>query len=268
MASIIMIRGGGDLASGVAVRLLRAGLKVVITEIKQPLSVRRSVAFAEAIYENLVMIEDITGRCAPDPTDTFHILNILSKNQVPVLIDPGCKSAKSLHPGVILDARMIKKAPEPISYSPLLYIGLGPGFIAGQNCQAVIETRRGHTLGRVYWKGAPESDTGQPDGDPNRVLRSPADGVLVANVTIGQILEKGELIGEVDGHTILAPFRGVLRGLIHPSLRVAKGWKIGDVDARSDPALCRMVSDKALSIGGGVLEAILSRSELRQVLWD
>lgn len=268
MASIIMIRGGGDLASGVATRLLRAGLKVVITEIEQPLAVRRSVSFAEAIYENQVTIENMTGRSVPDPGDTFRILNILSKNQVPVLIDPGCTSANALHPGVIIDARMRKTAPETIGYSPLLYIGLGPGFIAGQNCQVVIETRRGHTMGRVYWQGTPESDTGQPEGDPRRVLRAPTDGLLIAHAIIGQILKQDEPIAEVNGQIILAPFHGILRGLIHPGLQVARGWKIGDLDSRSDPALCRRVSDKALAVGGGVLEAILGKPEIRKGLWD
>ncbi len=263
-----MIRGGGDLASGVAIRLLRAGVKVVITEIAQPLAVRRSVAFAEAVYENQVTIEGVTGRCVPEPGDSFRILSILSKNQVPVLIDPECTSAKLLHPSVIVDARMLKQPPERIGYSPSLYIGLGPGFTAGQNCQVVIETRRGHTMGRVYWEGAPEKDTGQPEGDPRRVLRSPADGTLLAHATIGQVLEEGELIAYVDGKAILAPFRGVLRGLLHPGLHVDKGWKIGDLDARADPKLCSMVSDKSLAIGGGVLEAILGKPELRKILWD
>jgi xanthine dehydrogenase accessory factor len=268
MVSIIMIRGGGDLASGIAIRLLRAGLKVAVTEIAQPLAVRRTVAFAEAVYENQVTIENITGRCVLDPGDAFRILNIISKNQVPVLVDPACTSAMSLQPSVIIDSRMIKQEPEQIGYSPSLYIGLGPGFIAGQNCQAVIETRRGHTLGRVNWKGATEPDTGHPEGDPRRVLRSPAGGILLAHTTIGQILEQGEQIAEVAGKPILAPFHGVLRGLLHPGLHVAEGWKIGDLDNRADPALCSMVSDKSLAVGGGVLEAILSKSELRKLLWD
>jgi xanthine dehydrogenase accessory factor len=263
-----MIRGGGDLASGVAIRLLRAGLKVAITEIAQPLAVRRTVAFAEAVYEGRATVEEITGYRIPDPGDSFRILNILSKKLVPVLIDPKCTSAKLLHPSVIIDARMLKQAPEKIGYSPSLYIGLGPGFIAGQNCQAVIETRRGHTMGRVYWEGAPELDTGQPEGDPRRVLRSPADGTLLARATIGQALEEGEPIAEVDGKAVLAPFRGVLRGLLHPGLQVFEGWKIGDLDARAEPMLCSMVSDKSLAVGGGVLEAILGKPELRRLLWS
>jgi xanthine dehydrogenase accessory factor len=190
-----------------------------------------------------------------------------------VLVDPDCAAAKSLHPAVIVDGRMTKRPPEPIGYSPALYIGLGPGFEAGVNCQAVIETRRGHMLGRVHWRGGPDPDTGQPDGDPSRVLRAPCDGVLIARANIGDHVEEGQVIAEIDNgqrtpSTILhSPLTGVLRGLIHPGLTVTRGTKIGDVDPRDDPRLCQMVSDKALAIGGGVLEAILSKPEVRALLW-
>jgi xanthine dehydrogenase accessory factor len=267
MPSLILIRGGGDLATGVAFRLIRTGLRVVITELPQPLAVRRTVSFAEAIYAGEITIEDLTGRAVSDPTDTLRILNILSKQQVPVLVDPDCISAKALHPSVIVDGRMIKRPPESIGYAPQLYIGLGPGFIAGENCQAVVETRRGHTLGRVYWRGVPDPDTGVPDGNPARVLRAPVDGKLIVHAEIGQHVEAGQAIAEVAGQMVTAPFPGVLRGLLHPGLTITRGLKIGDVDPRGDPRLCQMVSDKALSIGGGVLEAILSRPELRGQLW-
>ncbi len=267
MPSLILIRGGGDLATGVAIRLIRAGLRVVVTELNHPLSVRRMVSFAEAIYSGEISIEGFTARRVDDPSDSLRILGILSKQQVPVLVDPDCTSAKLLHPTVIVDGRMTKIPPEPIGYSPALYIGLGPGFEAGVNCQAVIETRRGHTLGRVYWHGSPDPDTGQPDGDPGRVLRAPDDGELATRINIGDHIEAGQVIAEVAGLTITAPIPGVLRGLLHPGLTVTRGLKIGDIDPRDDPRLCRMVSDKALSIGGGVLEAILSRPEVRSQLW-
>jgi xanthine dehydrogenase accessory factor len=158
-----------------------------------------------------------------------------------------------------------------------LYIGLGPGFEAGVNCQAVIETRRGHSLGRVFWRGSPDPDTGQPDGDPARILRAPCDGVLIAHVHIGEHIEKGQVIAEIDdgqlttdlrpSSVVYSPFPGLLRGLLHPGLTIIRGLKIGDIDPRDDPRLCQKVSDKALSIGGGVLEAILSKPELRAQLW-
>jgi len=273
MASIILIRGGGDLATGVAIRLLRSGLKVVVTELAQPLAVRRTVSFAEAIYAGEITIEGITARRIPDPADSLRFLTILGKQQIPVLVDPECTSARVLHPAVIVDGRMTKRPPEPIGYSPALYIGLGPGFVAGENCQAVIETRRGPSLSRVYWRGGPDPDTGAPEGDPARVLRAPCDGVVIGHKQIGEHCEEGELIAEIQSSIenrkskIVSPFRGVLRGLIHPGLQVTRSLKIGDVDPRDDPRLCQMVSDKALAVGGGVLEAILARPEVRKVLW-
>jgi len=267
MPSLILIRGGGDLATGVAIRLLRSGLRLIITELPQPQAVRRSVSFAEAVYSGETLVEGITARRVDDPGDSLRILSLLAKQQVPVLVDPGCTSARLLHPAVIVDGRMTKHPPEAIGYAPQLYIGLGPGFEAGVNCQAVVETRRGHTLGRVYWRGGPDADTGQPDGNPARVLRSPADGELATFLDIGDHVEAGQAIAEIAGLTVIAPFSGILRGLVHPGLTVTRGLKIGDIDPRDDFHLCKMVSDKALSIGGGVLEAILSRSELRAQLW-
>jgi len=273
MPSLILIRGGGDLATGVAIRLLRSGLRVVVTELSQPLAVRRTVSFAEAVYSGEISVEGITARRVDDPSDSFRILGTLGKQQVPVLVDPGCTSARLLHPAVIVDGRMTKHPPEPIGYSPLLYIGLGPGFEAVVNCQAVIETRRGPTLGRVFWSGGPELDTSQPEGDPARVLRAPADGVVVAHKQIGDHCEEGDLLAEIQSQIenrkseIVSPFPGILRGLLHPGLTVTHGLKIGDIDPRDDPRLCQMVSDKALSVGGGVLEAILSRPEVRSALW-
>ena len=163
---------------------------------------------------------------------------VLGKQQVPVLVDPACSSAKALHAAVVVDGRMTKRPPEPIGYVPSLYLGLGPGFIAGGNCQAVVETRRGPMLGRVYWQGGPDPDTGQPEGDPQRVLRAPAEGDLVAHAEIGQHLEAGQLIVEVAGQGITAPFAGVLRGLLHPGLRVTRGSE----DRRHRPARRRAAS--------------------------
>ncbi|MGE5073938.1 MAG: selenium-dependent molybdenum cofactor biosynthesis protein YqeB [Anaerolineae bacterium] len=267
MAATILVRGGGDLASGVVARLYRSGLNVVITELPEPLSVRRSVSFSEAIYEGQFTVEDITARKVADPTDMLKIVNIMSKRQVPVLVDPECASARSLHPIAIVDARMSKRPPEPLRHTAMLYIGLGPGFHAPDNCQVIIETRRGHRLGRVIWSGASESDTAQPDGDARRVLRAPADGPFESAAHIGQHFESGEEIASVGTEKIAAPFPGVLRGLLRPGLTVPSGMKIGDIDPRDDPSLIHLVSDKALAIGGGVLEALLTRPEVRSKLW-
>jgi xanthine dehydrogenase accessory factor len=277
MPSLILIRGGGDLATGVAIRLLHSGLSVIVTELPKPLAVRRTVSFAEAVYSGEINVEGHLARRVDNPGDSLRILSILGKQQIPVLVDPGCTSAKMLHPSVIVDARMLKQSPDAIGYVPQLYIGLGPGFEAGINCQAVIETRRSHALGRVFWRGGPHPDTGHPDGDPARVLRAPTVGILITHANIGEHVEKEQVIAEIGNESLegdhsqftllVSPLSGILRGLLHPGLTVTRGLKIGDIDPRDDSSLCQLVSDKALSIGGGVLEAILSKPELRSQLW-
>jgi xanthine dehydrogenase accessory factor len=267
MPALILLRGGGDLASGVALRLFRSGLNVVITELAQPLAVRRSVAFSEAIYDKEVIVEGVVGRAISDPRDNLKVFNIIARKQIPVLVDPDCISAHILNPFVIVDGRMTKHQPEPLSHSSILYLGLGPGFTAPGNCNAVIETQRGHTLGRVIWEGATQADTSKPEGDPRRVLRAPLDGVLNSNSRIGDRFKVGQPIALIDNEEILAPFNGVLRGLLHPGLKATKGMKVGDLDPRDDPRLCELVSEKSLAVGGGVLEALLSRPEVRNKLW-
>jgi xanthine dehydrogenase accessory factor len=267
MPATILIRGAGDLASGVALRLHRVGLNVVMTELVAPLAVRRTVSFAEAIYQDLVRVEDVVGRRVEDPTDTVKILNVLSAHQIPVLVDPECTAAGQLRPVVIVDSRMLKRAPEPLEHSADLYIGLGPGFNAPVNCHAVIETQRGHSMGRVIREGSSQDDSARPDGDARRVLRSPADGLLESVAQIGQHFEQGQAIATVSGKLVAAPFAGILRGLLRPGIRAREGMKIGDLDARDDPMLCRLVSDKSLAIGGGVLEAMLGRPDVRARLW-
>lgn len=259
----VLVRGGGDLASGTAVRLHRAGLKLVITELPEPLAVRRTVSFSEAVYEKEIRIEGITGRLAgPD-----EIPGILARDEIPVLIDPDLHTLGVMVFAVMVDARMLKQIPEALQRDFPLHIGLGPGFHAGRNCHAVVETRRSHTLGRVYWEGPPQPDSGQPEGDPRRVLRAPVAGTVIPLARIADHVDSGQPLAEVNSVKVLAPFPGVLRGLIRPGMRVRRGMKIGDVDPRDDPAACFLVSDKSLAIGGGVLEAILSRPEVRTRLW-
>ncbi len=272
MATLIIIRGAGEMASGVAYRLHRAGLKVVMTELPQPLAVRRLVCFSEAVYEGQCTVEGIEARRVKDPTDTLKILQVMAKGIIPVLIDPEGESIPALHPTVVIDARMLKKPVELIPTRVNLIIGLGPGFTAGKNCHAAIETNRGHTLGRVYWEGSPQADTGIPDAvgsvREKRVLRAPTNGILKTNAAIGDHIEEGQVIAEVNGQAIIAPFEGVLRGLLRDGLEVSQNLKVGDLDPRNDPSYCSLVSDKALAIGGAALEAILSKANLRPHLWS
>ncbi len=256
MSKLILIRGGGDLASGVALRLHHARFNILITELPQPLAVRRAVSFAEAVYAGTWTVEDVTSRRVQTPQ---QLAECLARREIPVLVDPELELLSTFHlqPAAIVDARLLKQVAPPLTDSSPLTIGLGPGFTAGENCHAVVETQRGHTLGRVYWSGSANLDSGQPEGDPRRVLRAPADGQLVGEAQIGQHYEPGQVIAQVNGQTISAPFAGVLRGLLHPGLQVKKGLKIGDLDPRDQREYCFLVSDKALAVGGGVLEAVL-----------
>ena len=264
--NVVLIRGGGDLASGVALRLHRAGMRVLITELQRPLAVRRAVSFSEAVYEGTHSVEGVQAKLID--RDQFSAWE--EADVVPVIVDPNAEIIKTTEFPVIVDARLLKQEPESLPAPIPLHIGLGPGFRAGTNCHAVIETRRSHTLGRVYWNGSTQPDSGEPEGDPRRVLRAPHDGVVSALAAIGDHLKEDQVIAEIHSEAgelttnIVSPFAGVLRGLIRDGLHVSKGLKIGDVDARNDREACFLVSDKSLAIGGGALEAILTRSEIRE----
>ena len=263
----VLIRGGGDLATGVAARLHRSGFAVVVTEIAQPLAVRRLVALAEAVYAGEVEIEDLRGRHVDGQQET---LQALSEGIIPVLVDPEAQARSALDPFAVVDARMLKR-PQPLALSEKPFvIGLGPGFTAGENCHAVVETKRGHTLGRVLWNGSAETDTGIPGQvsghAAERVLRAPAAGEVLGHAALGSIVKQGDRVATVGREDLAAPFDGALRGLLHDGVWVAKGAKVGDVDPRGQRAHCFLISDKSLAIGGAVLEALLSQSAIRQAL--
>jgi xanthine dehydrogenase accessory factor len=243
-------------------------MKLAITELAQPLAVRRSVSFAEAVYEGRHTVEGVTTRLV----EKDQLWAVLETDEIPILIDPDAEILSSQQFLVVVDGRLTKQTPAPLPSEPALHIGLGPGFHAGRNCHAVVETRRSHTLGRVYWSGTTQPDSGLPEGDPRRVLRAPGDGIVIGLKQIGDHCEAGETVAkiQVDKDTsieIRSPFAGVLRGMIQDGVKVTKGLKLGDIDPRNDPSVCLLVSDKALAIGGSVLEAILSREEIRNQLW-
>lgn len=268
MPSFVLLRGGGDLASGVALRLHRAGLRIAIIELEQPLMVRRSVSFAEAVYAGAIEIEGVVARRVQK---VIVADAVAAEGEIPVLVDPKLESLPTLAPVALVDARMTKRPPETdLGIAPLV-VGLGPGFEAGKNCHAVVETMRGHSLGRVIWQGGAQPDTGVPgtiaSQNSDRVLRAPADGRVEPLAEIGQRLKQGQPLARVGDAELTAPFDGVLRGLVHPSLEVKQGMKIGDIDPRNDPSYCWRVSDKSLSIGGGVLEALLTQPAVRSRLW-
>ena len=263
MNPLILIRGGGDLASGVILRLHRVGFQIAILELNKPLAVRRSVCFSEAVYAGKQTVEGVTARLVS--ADQFQVT--MEAGEIPVLIDPNANILRNqfmTNPRntFVVDARLLKHEPELLGEEVPLHIGLGPGFRAGENCHAVIETRRSHTLGRVLWSGETQPDSGSPEGDTRRVLRAQDSGTLLPVAEIGDLVKEGQLIAEIQNAAgnrskVISPFDGLLRGLIHQQVEITQGMKIGDVDSRNEPSMCKLVSDKALSIGGGVLEAVL-----------
>lgn len=255
---LILIRGAGDIASGIALRLHRAGFSVAMTDIAHPTTIRRTVAFSDAVTSGTQTVEDITARRADT---TAQARQILARGDIPVLVDPECKSRALLEPDALVDAILAKRNLGTRITDARAVIGVGPGFTAGEDCHAVVETMRGHTLGRVYYTGAALPNTNIPGliggfaGE--RVLRAPADGVFTGVRKIGELVESGEIVGFVAGEPMRATLTGTLRGLLADGVTVTKGMKSGDVDPRGEKDYCTLVSDKALAVAGGVLEAVL-----------
>jgi xanthine dehydrogenase accessory factor len=255
----VLLRGGGDLGTGVALRLRRAGFPVLVTEIAQPQVVRRRVAFAEAVFTGSHTVEGVTARRV---TNWDEAQAVLAQGEIPVLIDPRAEILAEHPVEILVDARMTKLPPDLSHPAAPLAIGLGPGFVAGENCHAVVETKRGHFMGRVYWTGSAEPNTGVPEAvekrQSERVLRAPGAGVFEGLANLGSIVETGTLLARVGDQVIVAPFQGLLRGLLATGLPVEPGMKVGDLDPRLDSRLADWASDKAMAVGGGVLEAILA----------
>jgi xanthine dehydrogenase accessory factor len=253
---LCVIRGAGDLATGIAWRLTRAGWPVIACELPEPLTVRRTVALSTAVSDGSIDVEGMLGVRADD---TEHAIRLAHEGVVGVLVSPELPTVPA---DVVIDARLAKRNIDTTIHDAPLVIGVGPGFVAGDDCHAVIETMRGHHLGRVLWEGGAESDTGTPGvvagRGAERVLRSPARGSCEWQVDIGDIVSEGAVIGAVGGSGIAAPFDGMVRGLVAPGTTVVTGQKIGDVDPRGASVACDEISDKALAVGGGVTEAVLT----------
>lgn len=255
---LILIRGAGDLASGVAYRLWQSGFNVVMLELPKPMVVRRTVSFAAAVYENCIEVESVKAMLclSPDQTDQY-----LKKNIIPVLIDPLADSISKLKPAILIDAIMAKRNIATRINDAELVVGLGPGFIAGQDVHAAVETQRGHHLGRVFYEGSASPDTGVPGEVAGygieRLIRSPVDGIFKPLKEIGELVKAGEIVAYTDQTKICAAIDGLVRGMLYPGLTVNAGMKVGDIDPRGAEVDYRSISDKALAIGGGVLEAIM-----------
>ena len=255
---LVIIRGAGDLATGIALRLKRAHISVIMTDIPAPTAIRRTVAFSQAIVLGETKVEDVTARRAETPEAAMALLQ---ENVVPVLADPEGICIPVLKPDAVVDAILAKRnLGTRITDAPVV-IGVGPGFTAGVDCHAVVETMRGHTLGRALYSGSPLPNTGIPGliggRSGERVLRAPADGIFEPRMEIGQLVQEGEIAATVNGKPMRCTLTGCLRGLLQGGLQVHEGMKCGDIDPRGQQANCFTASDKATAIGGGVLEALL-----------
>lgn len=254
---LVVIRGGGDLASGVAYKLHVAGFPVIVLELPQPLAIRRTVAFASAVVDGTVTIDGVQAvrvdtAAAAVATARDGTVAVMVSRPLPELPQA---------PAVVVDARMAKRLLDTsIDQAPLV-VALGPGFTAGIDCHAVVETMRGHRLGRVLWEGSAAPDTGVPgaiDGaSQQRIMRAPTGGAVSWNVAIGDLVEVGQTVGMVGTDDVVAPTAGVVRGLISPGFPADAGMKIGDIDPRADRTACFEISDKSRLVGAGVLEAVL-----------
>jgi len=257
---IVLIKGAGELASGVAHKLNQCHFKVCMTEILQPRAVRRGVAFCEAVYEGEKEVEGVVAKLISSPDEIFQVWQ---EDKLPLLVDPETKVKDILNPNVLVDATIAKKNLGTKISDASLVIGLGVGFQAGKDVHAVIETNRGHNLGRVIIQGEAEPNTGIPGEiagvSAERVFRAPKAGRFSTNKKIGDYVKAGEVVAFVDGVPVKVLVSGVIRGLLRDGTEVHKGMKAGDVDPRGIKEYCYTVSDKSRTIAGGVLEALLSR---------
>lgn len=254
----VLIRGAGDIATGIALRLFRSGMQVAMLDLPNPTAIRRTVCFSPALRFGRQTVEDVTALRA-DCVEA--VAEILREGCIPVLADPLGESIEALQPDVLVDAILAKKnLGTKITDAPVV-IGVGPGFCAGKDCHAVVETMRGHYLGRVILEGEPIPNTNIPGliggyaGE--RVLRAPADGIFCQKLEIGAVVEAGDIAGEVEGAPMRCTISGVLRGILPDGTPVFKGMKSGDVDPRCKLDHCYCASDKAIAVGGGVLQACL-----------
>jgi xanthine dehydrogenase accessory factor len=261
--TLVAIKGAGDLASGVIHRLVRAGFPVMATELAQPTVVRRTVAFAEAVAQQTMSVEGVTARLATTPEE---VKTVISWGEVPVFVDEDVTILKQIRPIVLVEATLSKYNSGITRDDAAIVIALGPGYEAGKDVHAVIETNRGHNLGRVYLEGRAEPNTGVPGPiggySVERLLRSPVAGKLYSVRQIGDLVRAGETVALVKSEEnsstpVTAAITGILRGLVRDNLYVKQGMKVGDIDPRAAREHCFTISDKSRAIAGGVLEAIL-----------
>ena len=255
----VLLRGGGEMATGIAHRLHRCHMEVFITEVAMPTTVRRLVAFAEGVYRGTHTVEGVQAVRVYSPDEAFRVWEA---GNIPLFVDPETTVREVLKPTVIVDAIMAKRNHGTrLSQAPVV-IGVGPGFTAGVDVHAVVESNRGHQLGKVLWQGSAAENTSVPAPvsgyTEQRVLRVPHPGSFRSLREIGELVAPGEIVAQVNGHVIRAQIGGIVRGILKDGIEVEGGMKAGDIDPRGEREYCYQISDKARAIAGGVLEAILS----------
>lgn len=255
---VVLIKGAGEMATGVAWRLYNSGFKVVMTEAPRPLAVRRAVSYSEVLYTKSKVVEGVEARLADSPD---QIAAFWEQGVMPVLMDPELTLLEQLQPPVLLEATIAKRNTGISKNMAPLVIALGPGYEAGVDAHFVVETNRGHNLGRLYTEGRAEPNTGIPGTIAGksweRVLRAPIGGVFEPRLDLGDMAEKGEVVATVAGEPVIANVGGILRGLLRGGTEVVMDQKLGDVDPRGDSAFLHTISEKARCVGGSVLEAIM-----------
>ena len=265
MKDLIIVRGGGDLATGTIYKLHKCGFPVLVLETESPSAIRRNVAFSEAVYQGSQKVEDVTCHLASSLQEAEQLLQT---GKLAILVDPEGRAISQLKPLAVVDAILAKRNLGTNRDMAPITVGLGPGFTAGVDVDAVIETKRGHNLGRVLWQGSAAANTGIPGiiagYGKERVIHSPAAGTLRNVCRITDTVYKGQVIAEVETANgtvpVTATLDGLLRGLIRDGYPVTEGFKIADIDPRAEEYQnCFTISDKARCIAGGVLEAILQR---------
>jgi xanthine dehydrogenase accessory factor len=257
---IVLIRGGGELATGVAHRLHQSNFKVCLLETNRPMAVRRGVSFCEAVYEDEKTVEGVTCKLS---NSVDEINDAWQKGLIPLVIDPENKTKEVIRPDVEIDAIIAKKNLGTRLTDAPLVIGLGPGFSGGKDVHVVIETNRGHNLGRIIVSGEAEPDTGVPGliggFTGERVWHAPVTGIFTTEKKIGDRVAAGDIVALVDTTPVIAEIDGMVRGLLRTNTKVPKGMKLGDIDPRGTPDYCYTISDKSRTISGGVLEAIMAQ---------
>ena len=260
MQQLVVIKGAGDIASGIAHRLFRSGFRVIMTELPQPTVIRRTAAFAQAVFNDRVTVEGIEAVTV----ELADALTTVEQGRIAVVIDPQGLVVSHLRPWAVVDAILAKKNTGTSIADAAVVIGVGPGFTAGRDVHLVVETMRGHYLGKVIEHGPALPNTGEPGEiaghTTRRILRAPCRGLFTAAGAIADVVAAGDIVGYVDKEPVTAEISGVLRGLLQEGLAVEAGMKIGDIDPRSVPEHCFSISDKARAIGGGVLEGLLYRA--------